>query len=249
MILETVVYTLEAAFRAQEGGADRVELCADPGSGGVTPSFGIIEVARQNINIDLFVMIRPRGGDFVYSAYEFHSMKRDITQAQKLSCDGVVTGILTTDGKIDVKRCRELIERARPLKVTCHRAFDLARDAKEALEDCIDAGFDRILTSGGRPSALEGIDVIKDLVTTAAERIIIMAGAGVNENNAAEIVRQTGVHELHFSATSYRRGTVVPPTGIVSMGTVEIYGFDVRTVDPQRIREIRRFAEAAKLTP
>lgn len=137
MTIEVVVYTIESAIRAQEGGADRIELCANPSEGGTTPSYGTIELVRQNISMDLYVMIRPRGGDFCYSRYEFHSMKRDISQCQKLSVDGFVFGILTTDGTLDIKRCKELIDKIRPLKVTCHRAFDMTRDPFEALEDCI----------------------------------------------------------------------------------------------------------------
>src|SRR5687768_15688221 len=135
MVVEVVVYNIESALKAQEGGADRIELCDNPGEGGTTPSSGVVEVVRQNLSIDVYVMIRPRGGDFLYSNYEFHAMKRDIVQCQRLSADGVVFGILTVDGRIDKKRCQELIARARPLKVTCHRAFDMARDPFEALED------------------------------------------------------------------------------------------------------------------
>ncbi|MGC4021317.1 MAG: copper homeostasis protein CutC [Cyclobacteriaceae bacterium] len=131
-----------------------------PADGGTTPSHGIIENVRQNLGIDVYVMIRPRGGDFHYSNYDFHSMKRDIDQCQKLSVDGVVFGILNPDGTIDKKRCKELIDRARPLKVTCHRAFDMTRDPFEALENCIEVGFDRILTSGQKPKAIEGVDLI-----------------------------------------------------------------------------------------
>src|SRR5690606_14532854 len=123
-----------------------IELCDNPGDGGTTPSAGVIELVRQNLSIDVYVMIRPRGGDFHYSNYDFHAMKRDIVQCQKASVDGVVFGILKADGTIDTKRCTELIARARPLKVTCHRAFDMTRDPIEALENCIAAGFDRILT-------------------------------------------------------------------------------------------------------
>src|SRR5690606_4814948 len=137
MVLEGVVYNIESALKAQEGGADRIELCVDPGEGGTTPSIGCVEAVRQALNIDVDVMIRPRGGDFHYSRYEYYAMKRDIAQCQRLSVDGFVFGILTPDGRIDKDRCRELIKLCRPLKVTCHRAFDMTRDPEEALEDCI----------------------------------------------------------------------------------------------------------------
>src|SRR5688572_16796189 len=193
MTIEIVVFNIESALKAQEGGADRIELCENPGEGGTTPSYGTIEIVRQNLSIDVFVMIRPRGGDFYYSNYEFHAMKRDITQCQKLSVDGVVFGILTPDGRIDKKRCKELIDRARPLRVTCHRAFDMARDPFEALEDCVEAGFDRILTSGGKLQAIQGADIIAQLVEKSAGRISIMAGSGVNEKVVEELVTKTHV--------------------------------------------------------
>ncbi|HRG80702.1 MAG TPA: copper homeostasis protein CutC, partial [Cyclobacteriaceae bacterium] len=204
MTLEIVVYNIESALKAQEGGADRIELCDNPGEGGTTPSFGIIESVRQNVNLDVYVMIRPRGGDFHYTNYEFHSMKRDIYQCQRISVDGIVFGILNADGTIDKKRCKELIDKARPLKVTCHRAFDMTRDPFEALEDCIEVGFDRILTSGHRTSALLGVDLIGKLIKKANGRIAIMPGSGVNENTVEEIVRKTGATEIHFSATAFR---------------------------------------------
>ncbi len=244
MTIEIVVYNIESALRAQEGGADRIELCDNPAEGGTTPSFGIIEAVRQNFNMDLFVMIRPRGGDFHYSNYEFHSMKRDIDQCQKISVDGVVFGILNVDGTLDKKRCKELIARARPLKVTCHRAFDMTRDPMEALEDCIEAGFDRILTAGHQKTAIEGVDLIAELIKRAAGRIAIMPGSGVNETNAKELVQKTGATEIHFSAVSmidsrmqYRN------PNIVGMGSTEGSEFSYRTVDAELVRRIRKLTE------
>src|SRR5688500_387133 len=204
MKIEIVVYNIESALRAQEGGADRIEPCDNPGEGGTTPSYGTIELVRQNVSMDVYVMIRPRGGDFLYSSYEFHSMKRDISQCQKLSVDGVVFGILNADGTIDKKRCKELIAQARPLKVTCHRAFDMTRDPFEALEDCIEAGFDRILTAGQQAVAGRGVSLIGELTTRAAGRIAIMPGSGVNENTVQDIVTKSGASEIHFSATTFK---------------------------------------------
>jgi copper homeostasis protein len=238
--LELVVYNIESALKAQEAGADRIELCADPGDGGTTPSYGTIEVVRQNVSLDLYVMIRPRGGDFLYSNYEFHAMKRDLIQCQRLSVDGVVFGILDQDGKIDKKRCRELIERARPLKVTCHRAFDRTTDPIQALEDCIEVGFDRILTSGQEPTAKDGIHLIKKLVDKAKSRITIMAGAGITAENASFIVSESGVQELHFSAATYRETAMKDFNRRVSgMGSDSRHEFEVRTVDPEIVRRIR----------
>jgi len=245
MLLEIVVYNIESALKAQEGRADRVELCDNPADGGTTPSYGTIENVRQNVSLDVFVMIRPRGGDFHYSSYEFHAMKRDIDQCQKLSADGVVFGILTADGAIDKKRCKELIDRARPMKVTCHRAFDMTRDPFEALEDCIEVGFDRILTSGQKLKAIEGVDLIAELIKRANGRIAIMPGSGVNENTVEEIVKKTGTKEIHFSATVFRESEMkFRNQNIAGMGDDEGAEFKLRTVDPERVKKMRTLAEA-----
>ena len=244
MKIEIVVYNIDSAFKAQEGGADRVELCDSPGDGGTTPSYGIIELVRANLSIDVFVMIRPRGGDFHYNSFEFHSMKRDILQCQKLSVDGIVLGILNADGTIDKKRCKELIDKARPLKITCHRAFDMTRDPFEALEDCIEAGFDRILTSGQQPQALKGAALIGELIKKANGRIAIMPGSGVNEETVSEIVATSGANEIHFSAMAFRDSAMkFRNQQIAGMGSEEGAEFKLRTVDPERVRRIRSLAE------
>ncbi|HMR57780.1 MAG TPA: copper homeostasis protein CutC [Cyclobacteriaceae bacterium] len=246
MKLEIVVYNIESALKAQEGGADRIELCDTPGEGGTTPSYGVIEAVRQHVSMDVFVMIRPRGGDFHYSSYEFHCMKRDIDQCQKLSVDGVVLGILNADGTLDKKRCKELIDRARPLKVTCHRAFDMTRDPFEALEDCIELGFDRILTSGQQATASKGVDLISQLIQKAKGRIVIMPGTGVNEDTVVEIVQKSRANEIHFSATTFRESAMqyLSPN-IAGMGSDEGTEYKLRVVDPQRVKTMRQLAEAA----
>lgn len=247
MIIEIVVYNIESALKAQEGGADRIELCDNPGEGGTTPSFGVIEAVRQNVNLDVFVMIRPRGGDFHYSNYEFHSMKRDIDQCQKLSADGVVFGILNADGTLDKKRCKELIDRARPMKVTCHRAFDMTRDPFQTLEDCIEVGFDRILTSGHQTAAVKGTALIAELIKKANGRIAIMPGSGVNEETVEKIVMETGANEIHFSAVSSRDSAMqYRNSAIAGMGSDEGSEFKYRTVDPERVSVMRTLAEAVK---
>jgi copper homeostasis protein len=238
---------MESALKAQEGGADRIELCDNPAEGGTTPSFGMIESVRQNVNLDVFVMIRPRGGDFNYSNYEFHCMKRDIYQCQRISVDGIVFGILNADGTLDKKRCKELIDKARPLKVTCHRAFDMTRDPFEALEDCIEVGFDRILTAGHQTTAALGADLIAELVKKANGRIAIMPGSGVNENTVEEIVRKTKVTEIHFSATAFRDSVMqYRNQAIAGMGSEEGSEFKYRTVDPERVRTMRLLAQGVK---
>lgn len=245
MTIEIVVYNIESALRAQEGGADRIELCDNPQEGGTTPSYGTIELVRQNISLDVFVMIRPRGGDFFYSGYEFHAMKRDISQCQRLSVDGIVLGILRPDGTLDKKRCKELIDQARPLKVTCHRAFDMARDPYEALDDCIESGFDRILTSGGKTKAEQGIGLIAELKRRAGDRIAIMPGSGINERNVREIVSKTGVSEIHFSATDFKEsGMEFRNLQIAGMGVDAGAEFKLRTVDARQIRLIRSITDS-----
>ncbi len=247
MTVEIVVYNIESALKAQEGGADRIELCDNPSEGGTTPSYGTIELVRQNVSLDVFVMIRPRGGDFCYSSYEFHSMKRDISQCQKLSVDGVVFGILNPDGTMDKKRCKELIAQARPLKVTCHRAFDMARDPFEALEDCIEVGFHRILTAGQQAQAVKGADLIGKLITKANGRIAIMPGSGVNENTVEEIIKKSKATEIHFSATRSRESEMIfRNPQIAGMGSDEGTEFKLRTVDPERIKRIREIATLVK---
>ncbi|MEQ8425126.1 MAG: copper homeostasis protein CutC [Cyclobacteriaceae bacterium] len=246
MICEVVAYNIDSALRAQEGGADRIELCDNPSEGGTTPSHAMIEQARQNISMDLYVMLRPRGGDFCYSNYEFHIMKRDLYQCQKLSVDGIVIGILKEDGTFDKKRCQELIRIARPLKVTCHSAFDMTRDPLEALEDCIEIGFDRILTSGQKAKAIDGVDLIGDLVKKANGRIAIMAGSGVNEDTVSQIVKKTKVAEIHFSAVTFKDSAMQFRNGNISaMGQAFGDEYKLRTVDPERVRMIRSLAESA----
>jgi copper homeostasis protein len=247
MTCEIVVYNIESALKAQEGGADRIELCENPLEGGTTPSLGTVETVRRNVTLDVFVMIRPRGGDFLYSRDEFYAMKRDIYHFQKLGVDGFVFGILNPDGTLDKVRCKELIAIARPLKVTCHRAFDMAHDLLRTLEDCIEVGFDRILTAGGKAHAAEGVEVIAKLVRQAAGRIHMMPGSGVNEKTVSEIVRLTGVNEIHFSASTFRpSGMVHRNEAIAGMGATEGSEYQVRSTDPGRIRQVRALAEKIK---
>ena len=244
MTIEIVVYNLESATKAKEGGADRLELCDSPGEGGTTPSIGMIQRVRQLVNIDLFVMIRPRGGDFLYSDDEFEIMKSDIMAAKRAGSDGVVFGILTANGLLDTRRCTELIQLARPMQATCHRAIDMSRDLSQTLEDCIGCGYDRILTSGGKLKAIQGIDAIAKLQQQAGNRIKIMAGSGVTEDNVSTIVKQTGVTEIHFSAVSFREsGMSYQNTFISGMGSNADVEYKLRSVDPEIIRRIRNLTE------
>ena len=199
--LEIIGFNIESCISAQEAGASRIELCANPEEGGTTPSYAFIKASREKLDIDLFVMIRPRGGDFLFSEDEFENMKNDISVCKQLGCDGIVTGILTKDGKVDKKRCKELIDLAYPLEATFHRAFDRVTNPLEALEDVIDLGFERILTSGLKPKAIEAIHLLSQLVQQSDERIIIMPGSGINSENIIQIAESTGAKEFHSSAS------------------------------------------------
>jgi copper homeostasis protein len=198
--LEVIGFTIEGCVLAEEAGAHRIELCDNPGEGGTTASYGFIKAAREKLRIDLFPIIRPRGGDFLYSEDEFDIMKADIKVCKQLGCDGVVIGMLTKENKVDKKRCGALVDLAYPLGVTFHRAFDRTADAFAAMEDIINIGCERILTSGQKPTASEGTELINQLIKKAGERIIIMPGSGVKADNIASIARSTGATEFHSSA-------------------------------------------------
>jgi copper homeostasis protein len=186
-MVEICAFSLESCLIAQRAGANRIELCGGMFEGGTTPSAGLIRMATQSIKIPIYVMIRPRGGDFCYSETEFEVMKTDILLAKNLGTNGLVFGILNPDGTVDSGRNKELIELAKPLGVTFHRAFDVSREPFEALESIIECGFERILTSGQKNTAIEGKGLLAELVKKANHRIEIMAGSGVNAQNAVEL--------------------------------------------------------------
>ena len=198
---EVCANSVESCLAAQKGGAHRVELCAGIPEGGTTPSYGEIVTARKVLTTTrLHVIIRPRGGDFLYSDLEMERMIADIDVARQIGADGVVFGCLTEEGDIDMTKNRLLMEHSEGLSTTFHRAFDRCRDPRQALEQIISLGFDRILTSGAQPTAEQGISLLKELHDQAADRIIILAGCGVNEGNIRKIHEQTGIREFHFSA-------------------------------------------------
>ena len=204
-MVEVCANGVESCIAAQEGGADRVELCAGIPEGGTTPSYGEIKVARRVLTTTrLHVIIRPRGGDFLYSDLDVERMAADIAVCRELGVDGVVFGCLNADGTIDVEKNRYLMACATGMSTTCHRAFDRAADPEKALETLIDLGFDRILTSGQQPKAIEGVELLAQLNRQAAGRVIIMAGSGVTEQNIRELHELTGLHEFHFSAREPR---------------------------------------------
>ena len=200
ILIEACVNSVTSAIEAQAGGAGRVELCDNLQEGGTTPSLGSITTARKNLNIQLFVMIRPRGGDFLYSGLEFEIMRTDVSRAKAAGADGVVFGILNSDGAIDMDRCGELTKLARTMGTTFHRAFDMTVDPFAALEDLIRLRIGRVLTSGQRPTALEGMELLARLVHAARARITIMPGVGIDETNISKLIRTTGAREYHVLA-------------------------------------------------
>lgn len=200
IILEVAVFSLEAALAAIEAGADRIEFCENPSEGGTTPSYGSLKVLISKTNIPIFPIIRPRGGDFLYSKTEFECIKADLLLAKELGYPGAVIGLLKEDGNIDMERTKELVDLAAPMEITFHRAFDRCKDPMKGLEDIIDAGCKRILTSGQVPNVSNALPFIKALVERAAGRIIILPGSGVRANNVRKIIDETGASEIHSSA-------------------------------------------------
>lgn len=200
LLLEIAAFSAESAIIAQEAGANRIELCDNPAEGGTTPSFGTLCYAREKLSIPLFPIIRPRGGDFLYSEECFEIMKKEIKLCKEIGCDGIVLGLLDKDANIDLQRCSKLIELAYPLEVTFHRAFDRVRDPYKSLELLIELGVQRILSSGQYPTAPEGAQTLRALVQQADQRIIIMPGSGVRDNNLEQLIKETGASEYHTAA-------------------------------------------------
>lgn len=199
--LEICANSLQSAINAQQAGAHRVELCENLEQGGTTPSYGLLVLARKHLDIKLNVLIRPRSGDFLYSDLEYQIIQEDIKVAKQLGADGVVCGILQSNGSIDILRTKELVELAKPMSFTFHRAFDFTNDPFQALEDVISTGADRILTSGQQPTAIQGEHLIRELIKVANGRIIIMPGSGVNSDNIEYLI-ETGATEFHMSGTA-----------------------------------------------
>lgn len=199
MTIEVCANSLSSALIAQKTGVHRVELCQNLWCGGTTPSAATIALSRQQLSIDLFVLIRPRSGDFCYSNMEFEVIKQDILYCKKHRIDGVVIGLLNIDGTIDLERTTHLLELANPMQVTFHRAFDFVQNPLEALEQLIDIGVHRILTSGFQASAWEGRAAIRQLIEAADNRLAILAGGGINPQNVQALIAETGVQEIHLS--------------------------------------------------
>jgi copper homeostasis protein len=212
-------------------------LCADLLEGGITPSLAMIKLVLDKLIIPVNVIIRPRGGDFLYTDYEFEVMKKDVEFCKQAGVNGVVIGILKDDGTIDRTRTKELIEAAKPMSVTFHRAFDMTRDPEEALNTLIELGADRLLTSGQEPDVQKGIPTLKRLVELARDRIIIMPGGGVNENNIKEVVNKTGVKEIHASAREKARSKMNYINTRTSMSdSKSMEEYDLMVTSEERIR-------------
>lgn len=235
---ELCSYSVEACHVAARLGVNRVELCASPAEGGVTPSMAAIECASHIPGIDVSVMIRPRGGDFLYTESEFRTMLLDIAHARQAGATGVVFGILTADGRVDLARTRALVEAAQGMETTFHRAVDMTANYTEAIGDIISTGCTRILTSGGYDKGLDGIDHIRQAVAIANGRIEIMAGSGVTAANALQL-KTTGIDALHFSAKKMVMGAMQYRNPRISMGgTTAVDEFALRTVDEEEVKRI-----------
>ncbi|MDX2250388.1 MAG: copper homeostasis protein CutC [Bacteroidia bacterium] len=237
-ILEICIDSLVSALAAEKGGAHRVELCDNLIEGGTTPSLGMVERCKKVVSLGIMVMIRPRGGDFLYDEAEFEVMKQDIAHAKNAGVQGVVFGILHADGRIDKDRVAELIRLARPLEVTFHRAFDMTPDPFEALDDLMELGVDRLLTSGQEAEAFQGIDLIARLVKYAGDKIIIMPGGGVNEKNVREIIRSTGASECHTTAKTKIGSAMIYQNPRVYMGSPGSAEYERWVVSETRVKEI-----------
>jgi copper homeostasis protein len=246
VLIEVCVDSVASAIAAERGGAARVELCSDLLEGGITPSKGLVELVRQKISIGLQVMIRPRGGDFCYSEDEIEIMRRDIAAAKELGADGVVLGILCANGGIDVDRTRQLVELARPLNVTFHRAFDMSADLFRALDDICATGVDRLLTSGGEQTCEQGAGKIAEFVRRAGDRIAIMAVGSIGHENAIDMIERTGVAEIHVGLGNSVASPMLFRNPRISMGSVPEREYQRVQVLEESVRKLHRAVTLAK---
>jgi copper homeostasis protein len=238
-ILEICAGSLTSAIAAQKGGAGRIELCDNLSEGGTTPSPGIIRQAVKLLDIPVFVLVRPRPGDFLYSDEEFEAMKEDVLFCKEQGAAGIVTGILLADGSVDAERTAELAVLARPMQVTFHRAFDMTADPFKAMETIISLGIERILTSGQATNAIEGADLIAELVSLAENRIIIMPGGGIVESNVNKLIQKTGAKEVHASLRSAVESNMQFRNFEASMGKPGQDEFFRMETDHERVRLVK----------
>lgn len=239
--LEICAASYASALEAQAGGADRIELCTALPVGGLTPSWGTLQLTLRKLDIPVCVLIRPREGDFLYSDTEFELMKEEIRRCKKAGAAGIVTGILTKDSMPDIRRMRILAKLAGPMEVVCHRAFDYVREPGEALEQLADLGFHRILTAGQQTTAWEGRELIGNLVRAAAGRIDILPGGGITVDNVEELIRQTGASAIHMTASRYQKSGMDLRMDSVRLNTgTAIPEFDYLETSAEIVREVRR---------
>jgi len=252
MELEICVDSVESAVAAEKGGAQRVELCSALSEGGLTPSLGLIRAVRSRVGIGVHVMIRPRGGDFLYSENELAVMQEDIGYAAEAGANGVVLGLLTADAEVDVERTRELVDAAGRMEVTFHRAIDMARDTSRALEDVVRTGADRVLTSGGAQSAVLGSERLAELVRAAEGRIGVMVCGNVRAENVQQIEQATGAREFHASLRTPAPSPVTyrnPELNLGEAGSDEYTRYIVMAGDVRNLRQAMDgvFSDEAKV--
>lgn len=237
--LEICTGSIDSCLEAQKGGANRVELCDNLFEGGTTPSYATILYAKEHLTLDVMVMIRPRGGDFLYNDVEFELMKQDILCCKNIGVTGVVFGLLTPDGKVDIERTKTLVELAGNMKTCFHRAIDMAEDYFQAAKDIVDCGCSRILTSGQRNKAMEGAENIARLQEMYGDKIEIMAGSGVNTQNIEELFSKTHLQNYHFSAKRAISGKMIFHQENVSMGSKDLSEYDIIQTDSQEVSKMR----------
>ena len=237
--LEICCYSVESAIDAEKSGADRIELCDNYSEGGTTPSYAAIQYSVKKLKIPVNVIIRPRGGDFLYSDIEYEIIKQDVLAIKKLKANGIVIGFLTSAGEIDIEKTKEIVDLAKPMEVTFHRAFDMCKDLLKALEQLKKIGITRILTSGAKNTVLEGIDLLTKLVEKAGSEIIIMPGSGVNENNLSELIKKINALEYHSSAKTFENSKMNYFNKNISMGGVDsVNEFSRIAVDPEKVKKM-----------
>lgn len=236
MKLEICANSFQSALNAQIAGADRIELCTELALGGITPSHGLIEKVVSELDIEVYVLIRPRSGNFTYTDEEFDVMKRDIEFCKRIGCQGIVSGILMKDNSIDIKRTEQLLKLSSPLDFTFHRAFDLIPNAVEGLQQLMDIGVPRILSSGQQPSAEQGLPLLKKLLQLSQSKISIMPGAGISANNA-HLFKEAGFREIHCSASSVMKNDYAPKLPMSSRQAFDESGTTVS--DIEKIKKIR----------
>ncbi|PLV63135.1 copper homeostasis protein CutC [Brachyspira pilosicoli] len=238
--IEICVDSVESCINAEKGGADRLELCGNMFEGGTTPSYGVLQLAREMVSKPIYAMVRPRGGDFCYNDIEFEIMKREIKLMKELKIDGIVFGILTKEGKVDKERCSKLLDLWGTNKATFHRAIDVSSNLNEACEDIISLGFERILTSGGEANVMSGIIKLKELVEKYNDKIIIMPGSGINERNIEYINDTIKANEYHMTANKTVESVMQYINENVFMGaSLRSPEFSVKYTDENKVKNIK----------